>query len=58
MLALPTTDRLAAITQLDTQLDDDELAILNGVIDGLLAKNRLRALAGGINIDITAVAVA
>jgi hypothetical protein len=38
-------DRLAAIAQ----LDDNELAILNGVIEGLIAKNRLRALAGGIS---------
>lgn len=38
-------DRLAAITQ----LNDDDLNILNGVIDGLLAKTRLRALAGGVS---------
>ncbi len=38
-------DRLAAITQ----LDNDDLAVLNSVIDGLIAKTRLRTLAGGIS---------
>jgi hypothetical protein len=38
-------DRLAAVAE----LGDDELAVLNGVIDGLVAKSRLRALAGGVS---------
>lgn len=38
-------DRLAVIAE----LGDDELATLNNVIDGLVARNRLRALTGGIS---------
>ncbi len=38
-------DRLAAITE----LDDDALNTLNGVIDGLLARTRLTTLTGGLN---------
>jgi transcriptional regulator with XRE-family HTH domain len=38
-------DRLTAVAQ----LNDDELTVLNGVIDGLVAKNRLQALANDIN---------
>ena len=38
-------DRLAVIAE----LGDDELATLNNVIDGLVARTRLRALTGGIS---------
>lgn len=38
-------DRLAAVTE----LTDDELGVLRSVIDGLVAKSRLRALAGGVS---------
>jgi len=38
-------DRLAAITE----LDDDALNVLNGVIDGLLARTRLTTLTADIN---------
>jgi transcriptional regulator with XRE-family HTH domain len=38
-------DRLTDITE----LDDDELAVVRSVIDGLVAKNRLRTLAGGLS---------
>ncbi|MGH3369659.1 MAG: helix-turn-helix domain-containing protein [Nocardioidaceae bacterium] len=38
-------DRLAAITE----LTDDELAVLRSVIDGLLAKSRLRTLTADIS---------
>lgn len=38
-------DRLAAITE----LDDEALNVLNGVIDGLLARTRLTTLTGGLN---------
>jgi hypothetical protein len=38
-------DRLAAITE----LDQDALDALNGVIDGLLARTRLTTLTGGLN---------
>ena len=38
-------DRLNAITE----LTEDELGVVRSVIDGLVAKNRLRALAGGLS---------
>lgn len=38
-------DRLAVVAE----LADDDLGVLRSVIDGLVAKTRLRALAGGIN---------
>jgi hypothetical protein len=37
-------DRINAITE----LTEDELGVVRSVIDGLVAKNRLRALAGGL----------
>ena len=38
-------DRITAVAE----LGDDELGVLRSVIDGLVAKSRLRALAGGIS---------
>ncbi|MDQ6722351.1 MAG: helix-turn-helix domain-containing protein [Candidatus Dormibacteraeota bacterium] len=38
-------DRLGTVAE----LTDDELGVLRSVIDGLVAKSRLRALAGGVS---------
>ena len=38
-------DRLAVVAE----LPDDDLGVLRSVIDGLVAKTRLRALAGGVS---------
>ena len=38
-------DRLAVVAE----LNDDELVVLRSVIDGLVAKSRLRALAGDVS---------
>ncbi|MGH3368793.1 MAG: hypothetical protein ACRDPR_02225 [Nocardioidaceae bacterium] len=38
-------DRLAVVAE----LADDDLSVLRSVIDGLVAKTRLRTLAGGIS---------